>query len=141
MVIHNDAHAITPRNLNGWPRSAAVVTPKIDNSARNDFLLHWLRNEVEFLDLSIHPKWQVRHIGRLDKNGSAVGVVGLLHSPLSFRLRSLHPVGHIHLLGGEHSRGCKHACSRQNMLQKPAPAAHIFPFQDRMTELSKVDRI
>src|SRR5258708_36109957 len=40
VVVHDDANAITPGNLYGWPRSAAVVAPKIDDSARNDFLFH-----------------------------------------------------------------------------------------------------
>ena len=66
VVIDNDANAITPGNLNGWPRSAAVVTPEINDSARDNFLLHRLGDEMEFLYIPIHAPRQVGDIRRLD---------------------------------------------------------------------------
>ena len=84
---------------------------------------------MEFLHVAIHAVRKIRYIGRLDKDRRAASVVGLFSSRLSRRLHTLHPVGHIHLLGRENSCGCKHACARQNILQKPAPITHCFSFQ------------
>src|SRR5712664_794503 len=134
VVIHDDANAITPGNLNGWSRSAAVVTPKIDDSARNDFLLHRLGDEMEFLDVSIHAKRKVGHIGCLDWNGRAV----FRDKPfLAFHLHSGHVPGHLHLLGGQHFRGSENSCSRENILQKPSPATHAFFLSRSNDRISK----
>src|SRR5258708_16707309 len=96
VVIHDDANAITPGNLYGWARRAAVVTPKIDDSARNDFLLYRFGNEMKFLDIAIHAKRKVGHIGRLYQHGRAV----VLHRTfLAFPIHSGYVPGHLHLFG------------------------------------------
>ncbi len=136
MVIHDDADAITPGNLNGWPRSAPVVTPKIDDSARNDFLLHRLGNEMELFHVSIHAIRKVRHIGRLDQNGRAV----VMDRPfLAFPIHSGHVPGHLHLFGAQHLRGSENSCSRENILQKSSPATHAFFLSRSKDRIRKVN--
>src|SRR6266849_8613424 len=111
MVVDDDANAITPSNLNGWSRSAAVVTPKIDNSAWDNFLLHRLGDEMELLDVSIHSKRKVGHIGRLDLNGRAV----VVDRPfLAFHIHSGHAPGHLHLFCGKHLRRSENSCPCEN---------------------------
>src|SRR5216683_6868552 len=115
VVIHNDANAIAPGNLNGWPRSAAVVTPKIDDSARDNFLLHWLGNEMEFLYIPVHAPRQVGDVRRLDKNGRAV----VMDRPfLAFHIHSGHVPGHLHLLGGKYFRGSEKSRSQHCRILK-----------------------
>src|SRR5438270_12282683 len=134
VVIHDDANAIALGNLNGWPRCAAVNTPEINDSARNDFLLHWLGDEMEFLDVAIHTPRQVGDIRRLDSYGRTVVMDGPL---LAFHTHSGHVPVHLHLLRGEYLRGSKNSCPRENILQKSSSATHAFPFQGRKTKFEK----
>src|SRR5712692_692934 len=97
VVIHNDADAITPGNLNGWSRSAAVVSPEVHDTARDDLLLDGFSDEMEFLYISVHAPRQVADIRRLDWNGRAV-VMG--RPFLAFHIHSGHVSRHLHLLGG-----------------------------------------
>src|ERR1700719_4114939 len=103
MVVDDDADSIALGNLNRRSRSAAVVTPEIDNSARDDFLLHGLGDEMELLDVSIHPKRKVRNVGCLSRNRNATSMLRRCGFSLSFRQCALSPVRHTCLLGREHS--------------------------------------
>ncbi len=131
MVVHNEANAIALVHLNRGPGSAAVVTPQINDFARNNFLLYRLGDEMEFLDVAIEAKRKVGYIWRLRKHRS----VAVMHSlPLRFHFHAGHVPMHLHFLGGQHFRGSENSCSRENIPQKSSPVTHLFPFQRRTTE-------
>src|SRR5260370_36008425 len=91
VVVHDDADAITLIYLNRWSRRTAVVSPEINDSARNDFLFHRLGDEMELLDVPIHAKRKVRDVWRLNKGGNAVTMIRPYGTPL-FHPTSRHPL-------------------------------------------------
>src|SRR5438128_6442155 len=133
VVVHNDADAITLIYLNSWSRRTAVVTPKIHRATWNNFLLHRFGDEMELLNVPIHAKRKVGDVWRLNKNRNAMPTIRHFAASL-FHLHSPHPLRHIHLLGREHFAGGDDSRSRQDIPQKPAPAAHASSYQARMAE-------
>src|SRR6266478_6154177 len=49
LVLEDHPDAVALLNLDGWPRSAAVVAPSVDGFERCDFALHGLGNEAKNL--------------------------------------------------------------------------------------------
>src|SRR5580700_5855943 len=62
MVLEDESDSIALIRLDGRSRSATVEAPKIYGSARNDHLLHGLRNQMKHFHSVVHGERQVCNI-------------------------------------------------------------------------------
>ena len=112
VVVYDDADSVTLGDLNRRPRSSSVVTPEIDDLARDNFLLHRFGDEMELFHVSIQAEREVRGIRRLNRNRNDMSVLRRLGFSSSFHLHSAHPLRQLHLLVREDLGGSEYAGSR-----------------------------
>jgi hypothetical protein len=70
MVVEDNPNPIPLVDLDRRARSAAVVPPKVNDSAWKNLLFHRLSDQVEDLHSAIHLERQVGHILGVDGNVS-----------------------------------------------------------------------
>ena len=78
MIVENDPDSVALVDLNRWTGGTAVVSPKVDGSAGDDFLLHGLGDEMEdlaaaFNDMTDRLKAMYRDIVALGSDVDARG--------------------------------------------------------------------
>jgi hypothetical protein len=59
MIIDNDPYAVSPRDLDGRARRAAVETPQVNGFAGRNLLFDRLSNEMKNLDSVINCERQI----------------------------------------------------------------------------------
>src|SRR6266566_6078660 len=88
MVVHDDPNTIALVHLNRRTRSAAVVTPEVNDPAREYLLFNRFGNEVEFLCVSVHAPRKLRNIWRFHGNDPTAGALGSMAHVLHVHARS-----------------------------------------------------
>src|SRR6266436_1362152 len=88
MVVHDDPNAIALVHLNRWARSAAVVTPEVNDPARKNLLFNRLGNEMKFLYASVHAPRKLRDVRRFHGNDPTAAALGTMAHVLRVHSRS-----------------------------------------------------
>ncbi len=70
MIIDNNPHAVSLRDLDGRPWRAAVVAPDVNRFVRSDLLFYRLGNEMKDLNSVVNIEAQILEIRRFDRNQS-----------------------------------------------------------------------
>src|SRR5713226_48871 len=100
VIVHDDPNAIALVHLNRRARSAAVVTPEVNDPAGKYLPFNRLGNEMEFLYVPVHAPRKLRNVGRFHGNAPTAAALGSVTHVLHVHARSA-------LL-----RGCKQARRR-----------------------------
>jgi len=77
VIVHNDPNAIALVHLNRRARSAPVVTPEVNDPARNYLLFNRFGDEVEFLNVSVHAPGKLRNVRRFHRSDLATALGGV----------------------------------------------------------------